>query len=81
MEVTIHIPDELAAAARSRGVEPQDYVEELLADYLRDEGSDEAPLRTPEQIDSWINALAQFSDHVSPLPDVITREWICQDHD
>jgi hypothetical protein len=71
----------LAAAARSRGMEPQDYVQELLADYLRAEGSEEAPLRTPEQIDSWINALAQFSDQIPSLPDKITREWIYQDHD
>jgi hypothetical protein len=37
--------------------------------------------RTPEQIRAWLDALAQFSDKIPPLPESISREWIYQDHE
>jgi hypothetical protein len=37
--------------------------------------------RTPEQIRAWLDALAQFSDRIPPLPETISREWIYQDHE
>lgn len=37
--------------------------------------------RTPEQIRAWLEALAQFSDKIPPLPETISREWIYQDHE
>ena len=96
MEIRVNIPDELANQARERGVPVEIYVEELLAQAteVSDEAKAEEPLvpkprlrigdeppRTPEQVRAWLEALAQFSDKIPPLPETISREWIYQDHD
>ncbi len=84
MEVTVRISDELAAQAEARGLRPEAYVEELLA---RQFSPVPGPLellplmRTPEEIRSWLDSLAQFSDKIPPLPDTISRDWLYQDHD
>jgi len=80
MEITVHIPDQLAAQAEARGVRLETYVEQLLAQQIAvHEGV--PPLRTPEAIRHWLDALAQFSDKVPPLPETISRDWLYQDHD
>ncbi|HEY3974931.1 MAG TPA: hypothetical protein VGM18_18130 [Candidatus Sulfotelmatobacter sp.] len=97
MEIRVNVPEELATQARERGVPVETYVEELLAQTVAfsDETSPEEPLvpkkprllvdaktpRTPEQVRAWLEALAQFSDKIPPLPETISREWIYQDHD
>ena len=80
MEITVRIPDELAAQARARGLEVQEYVEELLAQRANAR-STARQVRSPEQIRAWLDSLAQFSDKVPPLPEIISREWIYQDRD
>jgi len=80
MEVTVTIPDELAARAKSRGLRVEDYVAELLAQQLGPQHVSASPLRTPEEIRAWLDSLAQFSDKIPPLPESITRDWIYQDH-
>jgi post-segregation antitoxin (ccd killing protein) len=80
MEITVKIPDELAAQAKARGLEVQDYVEELLAQRAN-ASSTTRQVRTPEQIRAWLDSLAQFSDKIPPLPEIISREWIYQDRD
>ncbi len=79
MEVTVKIPDELAARAKSRGLRVEDYVVELLAQQLGQHAV-ASPVRTPEEIRAWLDSLAQFSDKIPPLPESITRDWIYQDH-
>jgi len=80
MEITVHIPDQLAAQAEARGVRLETYVEQLLAQQIAvHEGV--PPLRTPGAIRHWLDALAQFSDKVPPLPETISRDWLYQDHD
>ncbi|HEY6266850.1 MAG TPA: hypothetical protein VIX11_01015 [Candidatus Acidoferrum sp.] len=79
MEVTVKIPDELAARAKSRGLRVEDYVVELLAQQLRQHAA-ASPVRSPEEIRAWLDSLAQFSDKIPPLPENITRDWIYQDH-
>jgi hypothetical protein len=80
MEIRVNVPDGVAEEAERRGLPVEKYVEELLAEQL-------APsvalrkLRTPEQVRAWLDALAQYSDKVPPLPEVITRDWIYGDHD
>ena len=96
MEIRVNVPDELASQARARGVPVETYVEELLAqvtDFSDEAGAEELlvpkaklvvgdkPPRTPEQVRAWLDALAQFSDKIPPLPENISREWIYQDHD
>jgi len=79
MEVTVKIPDELAARAKSRGLRVEDYVVELLAQQLVPQRG-ASPVRSPEEIRAWLDALAQFSDKIPALPESITRDWIYQDH-
>jgi hypothetical protein len=96
MRIQVNVPDELATQARARGVPVEAFVEELLAQATEfsADASAEEPLvpkkaelfmgdkpRTPEQVRAWLNALAQFSDKIPPLPETISREWIYQDHD
>lgn len=80
MEIRVKIPDELASQARSQGVPVEVYVEQILA---REAATTPAngKLQTEEDIRTWLNSLAQFSDRIPSLPDTITREWVYQDHD
>ncbi len=80
MEVTVKIPDELAARAKSRGLRVEDYVVELLAQQLGPQHAGASQVRTLEEIRAWLDSLAQFSDKIPPLPENITRDWIYQDH-
>jgi post-segregation antitoxin (ccd killing protein) len=80
MVVTVNIPDELAAQAKARGLSPEAYVQEILAQQLA-RPAETRPSRTPEEIRAWLDSLAQFSDKIPPLPETISREWIYQDHD
>ena len=81
MEITVKIPDELAAEARERGVPLETYVEGLLTQQVAVHRQEATQPRTTAEIRAWLDSLAQFSDKVPPLPDTITREWIYQDHD
>ena len=80
MVVTVNVPDELAAQAKARGLSPEAYVQEILAQQLA-RPSETRQAKTPEEIRAWLDSLAQFSDKIPPLPETISREWIYQDHD
>lgn len=80
MVVTVNIPDELAEQAKTRGLSLEAYVEEILAQRLVRRVPVSEP-RTPEQIRVWLDSLAQFSQKIPTLPEIISREWIYQDHD
>jgi post-segregation antitoxin (ccd killing protein) len=79
VEVTVKIPDELAAQAKARGLQVEVYVQELLAQQVRNQET-HTP-RTAAEIRVWLDSLAQFSDKIPPLPSVISRDWIYQEHD
>jgi hypothetical protein len=81
MEIRVNVPDEIVEKARSRGVQPEAYVEEILAREIEGGNGGGKRPRTPEEFQSWLDSLAQFSDKIPRLPEVITREWIYQDHD
>jgi len=80
MVVTVNIPDELAAAAKTRGLSLEAFVEELLTQQLAGSIQTRQP-RTQQEIRDWLDSLAQFSDKIPPLPETISREWLYQDHD
>ena len=80
MEVTVKVPDELAARARSRGMRVEDYIRDILTQQLEPQTLGAFPARAPEEIRAWLDSLAQFSDKIPPLPEVISRDWIYQDH-
>ena len=81
MVVTVNIPDELAAEAKARGLSPEAYVQEILAQQLALRAPKTRQPRTREEIRMWLDSLAQFSDKIPPLPETISREWIYQEHD
>ena len=80
MEIRVNISDELAAQARARGLEPEAYVEEILASRVTPRATANQQPLTPEEFHAWLDAVAQFSDKIPPLPETISREWIYQDH-
>jgi len=80
MVVTVNIPDELAATAKARGLSPEAYVQEILAQQLARTTESRQP-RTQQEIRAWLDSLAQFSEKIPPLPVTISREWLYQDHD
>ncbi len=80
MVIRVNVPDELAAQAQMRGVPLEKFVEELLAEQVAARWAQAVQPRTPEEIRAWLNSLAQFSNKIPPLPDVISREWIYQHH-
>ena len=80
MVVTVNIPDELAAQAKARGLSLEAYVQQILAQQLTRPAEARQP-RTPEEIRTWLDSLAQLSDKIPPLPETISREWLYQDHD
>jgi hypothetical protein len=79
MQVTVNVPDEVATEARARGLAVETYVERVLQ-QLASENRVGQP-RSAAEVRSWLDSLAQYSDKIPPLPDVISREWLYQDHD
>jgi hypothetical protein len=79
MVVTVNIPDEIAAKAKTRGLSLEAYVQEILTQQLGAHTSETRHPRSPQEIRSWLDSLAQFSDKIPPLPEIISREWIYQD--
>jgi len=81
VQITVNIPAELAAQAQARGLSLETYVEELLAQQAARPSAGIQRRRTPQEIRAWLDSLSQFSEKIPPLPEVISREWIYQDHD
>jgi hypothetical protein len=80
MEIRVNVPEEVTAEAERRGLPVEKYVEDLLAEQVAPPVV-ERRQRTPEEVRAWLDALAQSSESVPPLPEVITRDWIYGDHD
>lgn len=78
LNLRINVPEELASRAKARGISVEAYIQEILERQVA------APPgwrgRTVEDINAWLESLAQFSDKIPPLPEVISREWLYQDH-
>ena len=81
MKVTVKIPPEIAARAKARGLQVETYIEEILAQQLGTQTAGNGRPRTRAEIRAWLDSLAQFSDKIPPLPEIISREWIYQEHD
>jgi hypothetical protein len=80
MQVTVTIPDELAAQVQSRGLTPESYVEHLLAEQLLQKTA--TPRLSLEEFDASLDELAQYSEKIPVLPDeALSRESLYQDHD
>ena len=80
MKINVKVPEELAAQAEALGLALEAYVEQILAQQIKERKLENHTPRTPKEIRAWLDSLAQFSDKVPQLPENITREWIYQDH-
>ena len=84
MQITLEIPDELAAQAESRGMTPEVYVRGLI-----EAAAESRPLPLPlprhrPRIDTetFLRNMAKYSEKIPQLPDeAFTRASIYQDHD
>jgi hypothetical protein len=81
MEIRIRVPDAMVSEAQARGMSVEVYVENLLAHQTAENSAGVRRLQTPEDIRTWLDSLAQFSDKIPPLPHTISRDWIYLDHD
>ena len=81
MEISVKIPDELAAQAKARGLRVEEYVQELLARQVQENSGNSSTPRTEAEVRAWLSSMTQFSDKIPPLPETISRDWIYQEHD
>ena len=82
MQVTLDIPDEVAAQAKARGVPVEAYVQRLLKQAALQTSEMARRKMTDEEIQAWLDELTQFSDKIPPMPgETFSREMIYQDHD
>ena len=82
MQITIEIPDELAAQVQARGLTPERYVETLIEDAARTVPLLLPPAKPRMDMEQFFDAMAAHSDKIPKLPDeAFTRESFYQDHD
>ena len=71
MQITVNIPDEVAAQAQARGLSPESYVEALIAENA----PTEAASVSPAELASYLDAMARHSDKIPDLPiEAFSRE-------
>jgi len=82
MQVTVNIPDELAAQVQSRGLTPQSYVEHLIAEQTATARGSAAQQLSPEEFEASLDELTRYSDKIRVLPaEAFSRESLYRDHD
>jgi hypothetical protein len=87
MQITVTIPDDVAAQVMARGLTPEGYVEALIAE--RSAVASQVAVDTLAETKTRLSDLEVFfaemaahSDRVPILPDeALTRESFYQDHD
>jgi len=84
MQVTITIPDELAAKVIADGSSPESYVERLIAEKTESTKSGIIRPRklSREEFNAALDRLAQFSDKIPDLPiEAFSRASFYEDRD
>ena len=82
MQVTVHIPDQLAARLETSGTTPEHYIESLIAEDTK--RSPATPIQGKRKIDvrAFFESMDRLSRNVPYLPnEAFTREKIYQEHD
>lgn len=80
MQITVDIPDELAASVQASGITPEAYVRNLIEELLRRRAPEPAPRKIT--MEEFIRGMTAHSDKIPQLPDeAFTRESFYQDHD
>jgi hypothetical protein len=62
MQVTVNIPDELAAQAREKGLTVEVYVEQVLAEQCNGNGSDSETTRSDTDTAKIKDAIARMAE-------------------
>ncbi len=79
MQITLTIPDELAAQAKARGISVEEYVQRLLEEAGRNSPALQKS-RTAEQLEAFFEAMAQGSQKLPALPtESFSRESFYED--
>jgi hypothetical protein len=82
MQITVEIPDELAAQAQASGLTPESYVKSLLDRAMRTPAGSLPSAKPNVDIEEFIREMAANSENMPQLPDeAFTRESLYQDHD
>jgi hypothetical protein len=82
MQITIEIPDELAAQAKARGLTPELYVRSLIDTAVHTVPLPLPPHRPSIDTETFLREIAKYSEKIPQLPDeAFTRESFYQDHD
>jgi post-segregation antitoxin (ccd killing protein) len=80
MQITLTIPDDIAAQAQARGLSVEAYVQDLI-EKARSEGQQHPHTRTREEIQAFFRAMADGSERLPNLPTAsFTRESFYEDH-
>jgi len=83
MQITVTIPDEFAAQVQARGLTPEDYVEQLIAEQTGSMPASEAARElSSEEFNASLDALTRYSEKIPSLPiEAFSRASFYQDHD
>ncbi len=80
MQITVTIPDALAAQAQARGLTPESYIEKLIAEQSAP--SERSQELSQEEFTASLDALTRYSDKIPALPlEAFSRESLYADHD
>ena len=78
MQITIEVPDSLAAVAAGMGKTAEAYVTEVVSQSV----ADHVPFKPSLSPEDFVRELSKFSDKIqSPGSSAFTREEIYADHD
>ncbi len=82
MQITVEIPEELAAQVKARGLNPESYVIGLIEDAVRTTATVSARAEVRMDMEEFIRKMAANSEKIPQLPDeAFTRESFYRDHD
>jgi hypothetical protein len=82
MQITVEIPDDLAAQVKARGLTPESYVRSLIDDAVRTSPTPLPPAKPKMDMEEFIRKMSEHSEKIPELPDeAFTRESFYQDHD
>ncbi len=80
MQITLTIPDDVAAQAQAHGLSVEAYVQNLIEQQARSQEGQTAPVRTREEIESFFSAMSEGAQRLPSLPtSSFTRESFYED--
>lgn len=80
MQITLTIPDDIAALAQARGLSVEAYVQDLIEQQARPQERQPSHVRTREEIESFFSAMSEGSQRLRSLPTTsFTRESFYED--